>query len=718
MIQIFILISGVCAAFMHALFLRELLSVFQGNELIIGIILAHSVFAFASGVFVSSKIKKLQASDKTASVFTAAAALFFVSAFFFIMNIRSILHIPIGGGISLKTTFIYVFFAVFPSFFLQSTAVFSAIKSKANEISIRMPAALLFIGFSAGGILFSSVMYKFGGFNIMLITAVCLFAASVASSASAKSAKVFFLAGLIPVFCGLFLNIGDLEKKILRGNFSSSEIVEYKHTSYGQTALVQKNREHSLLVNNIMQFSSPDNDILNSEDFGHIPVLHSEYPENVLIIGGAAKYLPMILEHKVKRVDYLEPDAAVLEIMKYGIPHIGYVFKDKRVHVYNENVRVFLNKNGRKYNLILVGLPAPVNLTLNGFYTKEFFQAAKKRMKRSGFIAVKLQGTMAFSTYIMAELNKSVMEAMGGVFKNTNIIPGSQNILIASERKMPYRIHIKKRLYKMQETTLVLSKYYLDDRMDTEHTRWLKNELDKIDDDDNFLMNSDWNPKAMLLSVLHSQSAFSPYLALFADKARKYVYLIIVAAVIIFFLSKSICETTAFVSGASSTWLFIMLLFAAQILSGEIYKTYGLLFSLFMLGILAGLAYAWKAKNALPLNKKMFYGELLFLLLIILLLLIFKLYSINIYIIRILLFGAGFTAGMEFAYLMKISDLFGKSVNNHGIYIAEISGILFSALAGGCFLFAAWGMEKSLLFILFMKFLIFCRWADLKKRGL
>jgi hypothetical protein len=33
-------------------------------------------------------------------------------------------------------------------------------------------------------------------------------------------------------------------------------------------------------------------------------------------------------------------------------------------------------------------------------------------------------------------------------------------------------------------------------------------------------------------------------------------------------------------------------------------------------------------------------------------------------------------------------------------------------------LILSWGMEKSILFIAALKFLIFCRWADLTKRGL
>jgi spermidine synthase len=708
----------VCAAFIEALFFRELLAVFQGNDLVTGILLAHSVFAFSCGIFISSKIIKNGNPVKTIQYNSLITAFFLIFSYIFITNIRNILNISLGGGISLKSTFIYIFFAVFPVFFIQGITFFCGIKAGKNVLSVKSLTLLICFGAAAGGICFGGFMYSFLSADITLITSALLCMSAVPVSASSKNAKIFFAVALIPSFCGLFLDTAKIDEKLLENNFNFFEIVEYKYTSYGQTAMVQKNGEYALLVNNIIQFSYPDNDILNSEDFGHIPALYPENPSNVLLIGGAAKYLPKILEHEVKRVDYLEPDAAVVNIMKNNISHLGYAFNDARVRIHNEKARKFLGNSDVKYDLILVGMPSPLNFQLNSFYTGEFFQAAKKSMRHNGFIALKLAGTMAFSTYIMAELNKSVMDAMKSVFKYSHIIPGSQNILIASDRRMPYRLHIKKRLYKMQETTLVLSKYYLDDRMDTEKTRWLRNELDKIESDET-LINSDWNPQAKFLSVIHSQSAFSPYLSLFMNKLRKYSYFILLAVIIVFFLSKSVYETTAFVSGASSMWIFITILFTTQILSGEIYRLFGILAALFILGVSLGIAYCGRTTKDVPLNERMFHNELLFLCLIVFLLALFKFYNINLYVISALFLSTGFAAGVEFLQLIKIAGLLReKNSNDLRIYFSQTVGALFSALAGGGFLIVVWGMEKALLFILFMKFLIFCRWADFKKRGL
>ena len=718
MFPAFLIITGICAAFAQAFFFRDLLAVFQGNDLAAGILTAASAFAFSSGAFICAKFKRINSSLKTVRFFPAVAALLFVLSFVFIMNIRNILNISPGAGISLKSAFIYIFASVFPFFFVFGAGFLSAVKINKKNFPANKAFIFILSGIAAGGLLFFCFMYAFAAADIVLIASALLFTASVLVCETKKSAKIFFAAGLAPVCCAFFFDAEKIDIKILEKSFGNATITDYAYTPYGQTVMSRKNNEYSLFVNNILLFSYPDGDILKSEDFGHIPMLHLEYPENILVIGGAAKYLPMILEHKVKRVDYLEPDKPIVEMVKKNISHMGYAFNDERVRIHNGPARAFLKKSDIKYNLILVGQPAPVNLKLNGFYTKEFFREAKANMKKRGFIAVKLPGTMAFSTYIMAELNKSVMEAMKSVFLNVSIIPGSQNILIASDRKMPYRFHIKKRLYKMQETTLVLSKYYLDDRMDTERVRWLENELDKVGDDE-ALINTDTDPKAMLLSVLHSQSAFSPYLSLILDGARHYSYIILFAVVAAFFFSKSLYAATAFVSGSASVWVFITALFAVQMLQGDIFRTSGLLTALFALGISSGKLYSRQKKDIMPLNKKMFRIELLFLMLIILLLSVFRFYSINIYIICVFLTLAGFAAGTGFARITEISELFEeKRSGKLKIYRAAAAGILFASLAGGCFLIAAWGIEKSLLFILFMKFLIFCRWADIRKRGL
>ena len=256
-----------------------------------------------------------------------------------------------------------------------------------------------------------------------------------------------------------------------------------------------------------MLFSSPDSEILHSEDFGHIPLLHHEDPKNILVIGGATKYLPMVFEHKIDKIDYVEADNSVIELIKNNFSHLGYVFNDKHLNIYNTNAENFIKQSKLKYDLILIGLPAPITLYLNSYYTKEFFALAKNSLTSSGFLALTLPGKKVFLPFITSELNASVFEALRQNFNFVRAIPGKLNIIIVSKDKMPYTLYIKQHLYKKKESTIVLSKRYLDDKMDTEKTNWLIDELDRTTKEKN-LLNTRNNPQASMFALLYKQSEF------------------------------------------------------------------------------------------------------------------------------------------------------------------------------------------------------------------
>jgi hypothetical protein len=120
-----------------------------------------------------------------------------------------------------------------------------------------------------------------------------------------------------------------------------------------------------------------------------------------------------------------------------------------------------------------------------------------------------------------------------------------------------------------------------------------------------------------------------------------------------------------------------------------------------------------------PLNKKPFFAELSFLLITIIWFFVLLFGGDNTAPVYILLLAAGVNSGVEFSYLMKISDLYHNRIESKlKIFLYGALGAWIASFVGGGFLILVWGMEKSIIFIAALKFLIFCRWADLTKRGL
>jgi spermidine synthase len=593
------------------------------------------------------------------------------------------------------------------------------IKSEKPELySLKRSVQYMCIGAILGCLLYSLLLFKFLAIELLLLIDILLVAGLL--TLTKKKKNILMLVLTLVIFAS-FLSSDiavKFDKYLLNKNFSNTIIEEYKYSRYGQVIVLQKNNEYSLLSNNVLLFSLPNKEILHSQDFGHIPILHHQDPKNILIIGGTTKYLPMVLGYKVDNIDYVEADSSIIEIIQKTFSHLDRVFNDKRLNIYNTNAEDFIKQSKSKYDLILIGLSAPINLYINNYYTKEFFELAKNALTSSGFLALALPGKKVFSPVVTSELNASVFEALHQNFDFLRVIPGEQNILIASQHEMPYRMFIKQRLLKVKDSSLLLSKHYLDDKMDTERTNWLMSELNKTIQEEN-LLNTRSNPQAAMFTLFYKQSEFSPYLSIFLDKIAKSSYFILLFIILIFFLSKSIYKTTSFACGTTALWVNFTAIFTLQSYNGQILSQLGTILAIFILGIILGDILASNLKKQVSLNKKNFLAELSFLLITIIWFFVLKFGNDNPIPIYILLFAAGINLGVKFSYIIKISDLYNsKTESKLKIFLYAASGAWIASLIGGGFLILVWGMEKSILFITALKFLIFCRCAYLNKRGL
>jgi hypothetical protein len=63
-----------------------------------------------------------------------------------------------------------------------------------------------------------------------------------------------------------------------------------------------------------------------------------------------------------------------------------------------------------------------MNLYLNSYYTKEFFEAARKILNNNGFLALTLPGKKVFLLYLTSELNASVFKTLKENFNYVKII--------------------------------------------------------------------------------------------------------------------------------------------------------------------------------------------------------------------------------------------------------------------------------------------------------
>ena len=714
---LYFILCGIITILLQIFFIREFVPVFHGNEFSIATVLANWLFATgaASYSFIYIKTKKNNQNRKLITLFFILAVLLVLS-FIFIRSINLLTNTDITKGISLKSSAVFAFISIAPIAFTVGLIFGFSNKNLLKKYRGWFGNAYIceLIGFISGGIIFSFFLSAVSTSVLLSIIISVIFIALffLFKKAVFKMVTVLLLVFMVYVISNY---TAFIENSTILNNYKNSEKVEVSYYDNQQYILTEANGEFSFYKNGILNFAVPSPTIYEDDDFGHLPILYHDNPQNILLIGGV-KYLTSIAKFSLTSIDYIDLDKDVIEILKNKISRFQYVFGNENITVYNDNARQHLKKNKKMYDVVLIGMDLPINTALNSFYTQEFFEIAKDNLSEDGFIALKLPGAMVYTDEIMTKLNASVYNALDTVFESVQIIPGSENILVATKHKIPYRIDLKRRLKDIEYETFVLSKYYVDERMDTQKTQWLKFQLDKSENKK--LINTDKNQKAMIYSIMYWQSAFSPFLMKFFQILIDYSYIFMLIPVLLFFSVRHTYKITAFAAGASSMWLQMICFWVFQIYAGQIYKWFGLLIAVFMLGSLSGMLYAKYGHKINTLNKTFFRSEILYLLWIILCFIFVQFQKLNWAYILIFLAGTGFLTGLQFLHISKAYAIIKEKGNQMKIYSADSFGGCFASGLGGAFLIPVWGIEKSLLFILFFKFLIFAWWGHKNRYGL
>ena len=716
MSYIIFIICGIISVFLQIFFIREFVPLFHGSEFVIGIVLGHWLLSAATANFLSQYFKKIRDFFSNSINLFITLMIFIILAFIFVRNINAVSPTDLSVGVSLKSLFLYSFFAIFPVSFTLNLLLNFLKKSFSTVLYQKKVKRYVCeaIGFVIGGTVFSLFMSSVPTTCLLLIT-IILILCNLIYLCESIIVKIFYFLLLCFSLYLIKYHTFDIEKNITFDNNSRVNIINFSFYKNIQNILLEKNGEYYFYKNGNCEFALPSPEIFDEEDFAHLPILHHSEPKSLLLIEGI-RYLPSIVKYDLKKIDFIEQDLNMIQILRKNINKLNNIFEDKRIDIQPADARLFLQNSKEKYDVILIGLDIPLNTTINKFYTYEFFKIASDKLTEDGFLALSLPGSMVYSPALMFELNASVYGSLKRAFPYIQIIPGKTNIMVASKSKMPFRLHIKKRLKQVEEETVVLSKYYVDERMDTQKTKWLNFQIKKYNDKK--ILNKDSTQKAMLFSIMYWQSKFSPFLMKFLRTAMKHSGFIVFIAVILFFFIRFKYSVTTFVSGASAMWLQFICFWGFQIYVGQIYQWFGLLTAIFMAGLVLGSLYAKYRQKYMALNKTFFSSEILYLLWILSFVVFIKYDLLNIYSLSVLSFGVGGVTGLEFAQLIKMFGIMKEGKNNARIFFSDALGAAFACYIGGAFVIPVWGIEKSLMFILFLKFLIFTWWQYDKKHGL
>ncbi|MDI6606711.1 MAG: spermine synthase, partial [Candidatus Omnitrophota bacterium] len=488
--------------------------------------------------------------------------------------------------------------------------------------------------------------------------------------------------------------ISALQQGSIIRQWGNARVLDYRNSVYGNVAVTGQKEQYTFFYNGLPIITTPFPDKQFIEDFANFPLLFHPRPEEVLFIGGGAGGLiGQALKHPLKRLDYTELDPLLIEMLKkYPSALTEAELNDSRVNIKNVDARFFLKNSENKYDLILIGLPKPADLSSNRHFSKEFFSLAKEKLKEGGMLAFWLPGSFTYLSAELKNLNACILNAVKNSYNYLRVIPGDYNIILASDSEQILQagpLEILQRLSERNIKDTLLLPAYLEYRLDPEKTKWFFRSLEGATKK----INSDFRPFALfeVLSIWNKQFSkriTALYQAMQELELLKIFLAVSALTVFLFFIlrkgapARITVAYCIFSSGFFGMLSSLILIFAFQVVYGYLYRSIGLLIGLFMAGTAAGSIFMSSRLEKISRDFKLFAAlEILIIGFCVLLGLIItglpqrSNYSLLVFLA--LFFICGLFLGLEFPLAAKIY-LKRKS------RIGEASGILYGAdLIGG-----------------------------------
>jgi spermidine synthase len=430
-----LVLIGFTAVIAQIVLMRELMVVFCGNEMSLGLMLASWLLWTAAGSgAVGRWAARTRAPRQMMAWFEVCVGVAFPLAIYLARASKGMFQAVPGeilgpGPMALTSLVVLSAFCVLSGgLFAVGSRVYAEEAGTSTTAGTSNVYLLEAVGSGVGGVLASLLLiWHFTSFQIAALLCLLNFlgAASLAIG-SARRRRVVWVA-LVGAFAFLVIPVGCpwLEKMSLEKLWSGFDLVAARNSVYGNLAIVQTEGTRSLFENGLAAVHVPDP--AAAEEAVHFALLQHASPKSLLLIGGGLNgSLSQALQHpSLERIDYVELDPTVLELAREYFPGEWATLRgDARVHVHNSDGRLFLRTTDSKFDVIIVNLPDPQTAQLNRFYTLEFFREAARKLTATGVFSFQLKGSEDYISPDLAEFLRCIDKTLRQVFPEVVTIPG------------------------------------------------------------------------------------------------------------------------------------------------------------------------------------------------------------------------------------------------------------------------------------------------------
>jgi spermidine synthase len=600
--------------------MRELMVVFYGNEISLGLMLGSWLFWTAAGSGMAGGLAaRTREPRRLMAGLEALVAVALPATILAVRASRSVLETVPGESLG-PGPMLLGSLATLSMFCVLSGALFAAgSRLYADQAATSTGEAtgsvylLEALGSAAGGILAGLVLVRtFAPLEIALglgllnlLAAACL----VIRARFARGAAMGALAS-VAVLLALPFGFPRLETVSLERFWRGFRLVATRNSVYGNLAVVRTEGASSLYENGLNLFNVPDP--AAAEEAVHYALLEHPSPRSLLLIGGGVNgSLAEALKHaSLERIDYVELDPAILDLArKYFPKEWAPIENDPRVRVHVTDGRLFLKTTASAFDVIIVNLPDPQTAQLNRFYTLEFFREAARKLTGNGILALRLTAAEDYISPELAAFLRSIYKTLRAVFPEVTAIPGENVLFFAAVRPGVLAAGSEELLSRLRARRLETSyvrEYYIPFRMMPDRMADLDRQIQPWPETP---VNRDFAPVAYYFDVALWSSRFNPgYRDLFRAMAGVGFRTTAGAAGVLLLLlvaKKRRPQTTAACCTAAMGFTLIglemLLLLAFQAIYGYVYQQLAVMIAAFMAGMALG---SWLALRA-PVSRGM-----------------------------------------------------------------------------------------------------------------
>ena len=562
---------GVMAVMAQLALMREMLCVFSGNELALGIILGNWLLLTGLGSWLGRTAGRVRHPQRVLALLLVFIAVLPLAQVFTLRELRNVIFLR-GEAIGVSGTVIASFLWLAPFCILSGyTLTLACGATAAGE-----PGAIrrVYVADSAGGVL-GGVLFTYvlvPRLDHLALLSVPAFACLLVAAGLAWAERQYWLAaaagilaaGLVAAWMAM-----DVDARSTARLYPGQRVVFRGNSPYGKLVVTESAGQMNFIENGVPVFAT--HNIEETEETVHYAMAQRPHARRVLLIaGGVSGTAREILQYGVAEVTYVELDPLIITVGRRFLPDS---LADQRIRVVNTDGRQFVKGATETFDVVIVDMPPPSTSQINRFFTSEFFDEVKRVLAPDGVLAFSLGHYENFVSPELARLLASASATLQRTFRHELIIPGGRIFFLASDGEL--YADIARRIEESGVSTRLVNRHYLSAMLTPDRLADMQRATAAP-----AKLNTDFNPVLYYYRLVQWMSQFRARTGLWAA--------ILAAGFVAFLLRTQAVPFAIFASGYAASALEVVLLLAFQVLCGSLYRQVGVIITVFMAGLAVG----------------------------------------------------------------------------------------------------------------------------------